>query len=99
MNAARISVYAGFVLLAASLPASAFHPGNVDPDWQRGYDNGTNDLGIDITQAGSTPDSIHRFLAGLAPDTRRIVERACQRVLRVQVNISPPVVSFCYNAH
>ena len=97
MNATRISLYAGLVLCSAALPAQAFHPGNVDPDWQRGYDTGVNDLGIDITQAGSTPGSIHRFLAALAPDTRRIVERACQRVLRVQVNISPPVVSFCYN--
>ena len=91
---------AGLALtLAISVFAARFAVADqADPQIQKDMDNGVTDLGIDITQAGSTPQSIQRFLASLNPEARRAVEGACARIRANQASAAPPVVAFCITA-
>ena len=61
------------------------HQGRVAPD-----------LGINITMAGNTPAEVQRFLAALAPDTRRMVLAGCRHFLAQPVQTQwPATIPFC----
>lgn len=61
-------------------------------------ESGFTTLGIDISGAGSSAESVHQFLAGLAPDTRRELLGGCQTAVSYPVSYAPNVVAFCATA-
>lgn len=67
-------------------------------------DSGVNDttgmsaIGVDISNAGTTPAQIHQFIASLAPETQKAVLGGCQTVASYPAGIAPNVVLFCDNA-
>lgn len=59
---------------------------------------GLTTLGIDITRAGSTPDSVHQFIAGLNVEAQQSVISGCQTAVANPVSYAGSVISFCENA-
>ncbi len=57
--------------------------------------NGMKSLGIDISSAGSTPESIKTFMASLTPDQAAKVKTGCETVVANQANQVAEVLSFC----
>jgi hypothetical protein len=56
---------------------------------------GIYDLGIDITQAGSTPANVANFLATLPPRIRENLITACHDRVSDPAGHQPSIVSFC----
>ena len=57
--------------------------------------NGTTDLGVNISAAGTTSASVRQFLAQLGPEARRGVLGGCETALSNQSAVAPTVVPFC----
>jgi hypothetical protein len=83
--AVAVAALAVASLSLAFSPAFAAHDGSPsDPNGQaRTSHQGrvATDLGVNITLAGNTPAEVQRFLAALAPDTRRMVLAGCRHYL------------------
>ncbi len=60
---------------------------------------GLTSLGIDISRAGGSSESVQQFLAGLAPDTQRAVLSGCQTALANPSTYAPNVIAFCQTAN
>lgn len=61
-------------------------------------ETGLTTLGIDISRAGGTPDSVQQFIAGLNVEAQRGVVNGCQTALANPVSYSGSVLAFCQNA-
>ena len=87
-------------LLAIALPSAAFAghwSNNTVPNgiFRSTDTTGRYDLGIDITQAGSTPENVANFLAGLPPRIHEIIVTACHDRVSHPAGHQPSIVSFC----
>src|SRR5262245_41167773 len=86
-------------VLSGLLPASATDP-RVTP--HNAANNITRhvirtvELGVDVETAALTSDSARKFLAGLKPDTRRLVLSGCRHYLeRPERALLPETIRFC----
>jgi hypothetical protein len=97
MTRPRLPVLALLAVIVLSAVASAHEHG-------RGHrenvlstidTTGSYDLGIDITQAGSTPANVGNFLAALPPRIREILITTCRDRVSYPAGHQPSIVSFC----
>jgi hypothetical protein len=78
-------------------PAAGFaHDTSIDQsDMSPGSSSGIWDLGVDITQAGSTPANIRAFMAEQPARVQEILYSACQERVAYPNFHQPSIVSFC----
>ena len=84
------------VSVVTILACSAASPSFARP-WRMGQmdDTGITQLGVDIQGAGSTPENIREFLAGLPAGQAPTVRTACEYTVAHQVYQDQDVLSFC----
>jgi hypothetical protein len=84
------------VSVVTILGCSAASPSVALP-WRMGQmdDTGITQLGVDIQGAGSTPENIREFLAGLPGGQAATVRIACAYTVAHQVYQDQNVLSFC----
>jgi hypothetical protein len=58
---------------------------------------GMASLGVDISAAGTTPDSVATFVGGLSTDQQSGVKNGCQSIVANPTAASPNVLGFCKN--
>ena len=88
----KIAKITAIVAMTAALGASTSALAAWDDE------TGLTSLGIDISRAGSTPEAVNQFIAGLNPEGQRSVLNGCQTAVADSVGYAPPVISFCENA-
>ncbi len=99
----KISTALGAVVLAATMGVSSVAMAG-DSDLNSSEPNlyfsprgasGVGDLGVDITQAGSTPQSVAAFLAEQPPRIQEILHTACHYRMTYPTGHTQPILSFC----
>ena len=88
----KIGKLTAIVALTAALGAS----GSALAGWDD--ETGLTTLGIDISRAGGTPETVNQFIAGLTPEGQRGVLNGCQTALAQSAGYAQSVISFCQNA-
>ena len=84
------SIFALTAALGAASPALAAS----GPDDQTGLST----IGVDISRAGGSADSVQQFLAGLARDTQNLLLNGCQSAIANQAGYAANVIAFCETA-
>ncbi len=90
-----LSVAAGLAIGGSALAATAT---GTTPDQSNDPTRDTTGmaaLGVDISNAGTTPDSVKAFVNGLTADQQTGITTGCQSVLANPANASQSVQSFC----
>jgi hypothetical protein len=95
-ESAMILVRTLAMVSVATILCSAASPSFARP-WRMGQmdDTGITQLGVDIQGAGSTPENIREFLAGLPTGQAPTVRTACEYTVAHQVYQDQNVLSFC----
>lgn len=101
INALKIASVAAMLAIAgpaiaqdANPPVAQDEPGspNTDPLTD---ETGMASLGIDISAAGTSPESVQAFLATLAPDVQTKVMNGCATINQDSTTVNARVASFC----
>ena len=94
MKIGKLTAIASFAAVLAASQAwasdSSFNGGSED-------ETGFSTIGVDITNAGGTPEAVHQFVAQLASQTAQSVERGCQTALTYPSGYNSNVLAFCQN--
>jgi hypothetical protein len=92
----KLSIYALSVVAVLAVGGSAL-AANATTNGSANDDTGMASLGVDITGAGNTPDSVNSFVAGLSTVQQSGLRNGCQGIAADPTNANPKVVSFCTN--
>lgn len=93
----RPSIYAWSLIAVLATGGSALAASGSATDSGGANDTGMASLGVDITGAGNTPDSVSTFVAGLSAEQQTGVRNGCQSIAANPAKASPQVASFCTN--
>ena len=80
----------GLGVAGASAGDNTFNGGAED-------DSGFWTIGVDVINAGTTPQSVQQYVAGLGQSAARSVELACTTAIAYPNGYHPNVVTFCRN--
>jgi hypothetical protein len=85
-----LSMLAVLAVSGSALAANAGAPDAADT-------TGMASLGVDISAAGTTPDSVSTFVSGLSAEQQSGVKNGCQVIAANPTSANANVLSFCKN--